>query len=131
MANCRSGPRRTTVPPCLPRANDRNTVTHRSSDRLFVAALIAGTLPGIFSCVAVGIAVPGIARDFGIGPQTVPWVASAYIAAMMDGMLIAGTLLARVGPRGSLRAAAVVFGLASLRAAMTDGFWPHWSRPVS
>ena len=110
--------------PWLARANTRKTVTRRPSDRLFVAALIAGTLPGIFSYVAVGIAVPGIARDFGIGPQTVQWVASAYIAAMMGGMLIAGALLARIGLRGSLRFAAVVFSLASLWAAMTDGFWP-------
>ena len=97
-------------------------MTRRKADRIFVAALLAGSMPAVFSYVGVGIAVPAIAREFAVGGLTVQWVASAYLATMMAGMLLAGALLSRLGLRASLRLSAIVFSAASLWAALADTF---------
>jgi MFS family permease len=97
-------------------------MTRRSVDRTFVAALLAGSLPAVFSYVGIGVAVPAIAREFAVDGHTVQWVASAYIATMMGGMLLAGALLERLGLRACLGLSATVFSLASLWAALADGF---------
>lgn len=92
-------------------------------DRWFIAYLITGTLPAIFSYVAIGVAVPALQRDFDVGPATVHWVATSYVAAMMGGMLGASTMLARFGLKASLAAAALGFAFASLWAAFAQDFW--------
>jgi len=97
-------------------------MTPRKPDRIFVAALLAGSMPAVFSYVGIGIAVPAIAREFAVGGLTVQWVASAYLATMMAGMLLAGALLARLGLRASLRLSAIVFSAASLWATLSDSF---------
>jgi MFS family permease len=98
-------------------------MTHTPPDRWFIAHLVTGTLPAIFSYVAIGIAIPGLQHEFGVGPATVHWVASAFIAAMMGGMLAASTMLARFGLKASLVAAALAFSVASVWAAVSQDFW--------
>jgi len=97
-------------------------MTQHKADRIFVAALLAGSMPAVFSYVGIGIAVPAIEREFAVGGLTVQWVASAYLATMMAGMLLAGALLERLGLRAALKLSAIVFSAASLWGTLADSF---------
>jgi MFS family permease len=94
-----------------------------ATDRWFVSALIGGTLPAVFSYVAIGVAVPQLEAQFGVGQSGVHWAATSFIAAMMGGMLSASALLSRIGLPASLRASALVFSAASAAAALAADFW--------
>lgn len=87
-----------------------------------VAALMAATFPGPFCYSAIGVAVPSLAAEFALSPGDVQWAASAFIAAMMGGMLMANAVLARHGLRRSLAIAAVGFSVATTLAAAAPAF---------
>ena len=87
-----------------------------------VAALMAATFPGPFCYSAIGVAVPSLAAEFALSPGEVQWAASAFIAAMMGGMLVANAVLARQGLRRSLAIAAVGFSAATVLATAAPAF---------
>ncbi|HEX4883342.1 MAG TPA: MFS transporter, partial [Casimicrobiaceae bacterium] len=87
-----------------------------------IAVLMAATFPGPFCYSAIGVAVPTLAREFRLTPNEVQWAASAFITAMMGGMLVASALLARHGLARSLAIAGTGFAVAAAGAAAAPSF---------
>ncbi|GIK86896.1 MAG: MFS transporter [Betaproteobacteria bacterium] len=87
-----------------------------------IVALMAATFPGPFVYSAIGVAVPALAREFALTPGEVQWAASAFIASMMGGMLVASALLARHGLARSLAIAGGGFATGAAVAAFAASF---------
>ena len=61
----------------------------------------------------VGIALPAIGKDFGVGVDALQWVSTAYLLTLAGLLLLGGTLGDRYGRRRVFIAGVIWFGLAS------------------
>ena len=83
----------------------------------FIVALIEG-----FDLQAAGIAAPHIALEFGLGAVQLGWFFSAGLIGLLPGALFGGWLADRLGRKGVLIAAVLLFGLFSLLTAYADSY---------
>src|SRR5689334_88857 len=72
---------------------------------------------------AVGVALPTLAADFGVGSSAVSWTALAYMLVMVAFMLPSGPVINRLGYIRALSCGLALFAAASLATALTTTFW--------
>jgi EmrB/QacA subfamily drug resistance transporter len=80
---------------------------------VLVATILGSALAGIDATV-VGIALPTIGRDFGVGLSSLQWVVTAYTLTLAGLLLVAGSLGDRYGRRRVFITGVVWFAVASL-----------------
>src|SRR4051794_33939349 len=81
--------------------------------RWVLTAAVLGSGLAALDSVVVGIALPAIGTEFGVGVDALQWVSTAYTLTLAGLLLLAGTLGDRYGRRRVFLIGAVWFGLAS------------------
>jgi MFS family permease len=79
---------------------------------VLTAAVLGSGVAGLDATV-VGIALPAIGKDFGVGVEALQWVSTAYTLTLAGLLLLGGTLGDRYGRRRVFVIGVVWFGLAS------------------
>jgi EmrB/QacA subfamily drug resistance transporter len=87
---------------------------------VLAAAVLGSGLAGLDATV-VGIALPAIGRDFGVGVEGLQWVITAYTLTLAGLLLLGGALGDRYGRRRVFIVGAVWFGLASALCGLAPG----------
>ncbi len=86
--------------------------------RWVLAATILGSGIASLDATVVGIALPAIGRDFGVGVSALQWVVNAYTLALAGLLLLGGTLGDRYGRRRIFIVGTIWFAVASLACAL-------------
>ncbi|MDT7716916.1 MAG: hypothetical protein QOH09_2908 [Pseudonocardiales bacterium] len=86
--------------------------------RWVLAATILGSGLASLDATVVGIALPAIGRDFGVGVAALQWVVNAYTLALAGLLLLGGTLGDRYGRRRIFIVGTIWFAVASLGCAL-------------
>jgi MFS transporter, DHA2 family, multidrug resistance protein len=81
---------------------------------------MVGSISTLLAATIVNVAFPAMIRDFGIGHDSMQWVASGFLAASTTTMLATAWLIESIGQRKAFVAAVVVFLAGSLLGA---GAW--------
>ncbi|MCU1614747.1 MAG: putative transrane efflux protein, partial [Frankiales bacterium] len=81
--------------------------------RWVLAAAVLGSGVAGLDATVVGIALPAIGKDFGVGVDALQWVSTAYTLTLAGLLLLGGTLGDRYGRRRVFLIGVVWFGLAS------------------
>ncbi|MEZ4503476.1 MAG: DHA2 family efflux MFS transporter permease subunit [Dehalococcoidia bacterium] len=68
----------------------------------------------------LNVAIPTLQRDLGASASELQWIVNAYILVFAGLLLTMGTLGDRFGRRRALESGMVIFGTASLAAALSD-----------
>jgi EmrB/QacA subfamily drug resistance transporter len=87
---------------------------------VLTAAVLGSGLAALDS-VVVGIALPAIGKEFGVGVDALQWVSTAYTLTLAGLLLLAGTLGDRYGRRRVFLIGVVWFGLASALCGVAPG----------
>ncbi|MDR2186688.1 MAG: DHA2 family efflux MFS transporter permease subunit [Azonexus sp.] len=87
---------------------------------LFILSL--GTMAGVLSTSSFNVAIPALARHFGIGQGQVQWAMTGFLAAMTIAMLPASWLLDRLGFRIVFLFAVSILLLASIGGYYAPSF---------
>ncbi|WP_037606593.1 MFS transporter [Streptacidiphilus rugosus] len=82
--------------------------------RWVLAATVLGSALASIDATVVGIALPAIGRDFGVGLAGLQWVVTAYTLTLAGLLLVAGSLGDRFGRKRCFLIGVVWFALASL-----------------
>jgi EmrB/QacA subfamily drug resistance transporter len=85
-----------------------------SRGRWVLAAAVLGSGVAGLDATVVGIALPAIGRDFGVGVDALQWVFNAYTLTLAGLLLLGGSLGDRYGRRRIFVFGVVWFGIASL-----------------
>lgn len=86
--------------------------------RWVLAATILGSGIAALDATVVGIALPAIGRDFGVGVAALQWVVNAYTLTLAGLLLLGGTLGDRYGRQRIFIIGTIWFALASLACAL-------------
>ncbi|MFC7219518.1 MFS transporter [Streptomyces polyrhachis] len=81
--------------------------------RWVLAATVLGSALASIDATVVGIALPAIGRDFGVGVSGLQWVVTAYILTLAGLLLVAGSLGDRYGRKRCFVIGVVWFAVAS------------------
>jgi EmrB/QacA subfamily drug resistance transporter len=94
--------------------------THRpqSTDWPLLCTVSLGSALSAMTASVINVALPDIARDFGIGPARAAWVVLAFLLTVTALLLLAGRLGDVVGAGRVYLTGFGVFGFASLGAAL-------------
>lgn len=84
---------------------------------------LLGIFVGALDVNVLGPALPLIARGFHTSLAWTAWTVTAYTVAYAASTVLAGALGDRLGRRGTFRTGVVLFGIASLAAALSPHFW--------
>jgi EmrB/QacA subfamily drug resistance transporter len=79
-----------------------------------VAATVLGSSVAALDGTVVGIALPSIGREFGVGVADLQWVSTGYLLTLAGLLLLGGALGDRFGRKRVFLIGVVWFGLASL-----------------
>src|SRR6476646_4595583 len=86
--------------------------------RWVLDATVLGSGIASLDATVVGIALPAIGRDFGVGVAALQWVVNAYTLALAGLLLLGGTLGDRYGRRRIFIVGTIWFAVASLVCAL-------------
>src|SRR4051812_3388142 len=75
----------------------------------------------LFDVTAVGVAMPAVAKDVGLGVAGLAWVIDAYSLAVTGALLASGALADRFGRRRCMLAGNAVFLVSSVACGMASG----------
>ncbi len=89
--------------------------------RWVLVATVLGSGMAAIDATVVGIALPAIGRDFGVGVGALQWVVNAYTVTLAGFLLVGGGLGDRYGRRRVFRVGTVWFAVASLGCALAPG----------
>src|SRR5436305_8410947 len=89
--------------------------------RWVLGAAILGSGLASLDATVVGVALPAIGRDFGVGVAALQWVVNAYTLALAGLLLLGGTLGDRYGRRRIFVIGTIWFALASLLCGIAPG----------
>src|SRR5207253_1939735 len=94
--------------------------SHVAQGRSILTTLALGlaTFLTLFDVTAVVVAMPGIAKDVGLGVAGLAWVIDAYSLAFTGALLASGALADRFGRRRCMLAGNAVFLVASVACGM-------------
>ena len=81
--------------------------------RWVLTATVLGSGMAGLDATVVGIALPAIGREFGVGVEALQWVSTAYTLTLAGLLLLGGTLGDRFGRRRVFLVGVVWFGVAS------------------
>jgi MFS transporter, DHA2 family, multidrug resistance protein len=87
---------------------------------LILAVLCLSTIVLVIDNFALNVAIPVLARDLGTSAQDIQWIIDAYILVFAGLLLTAGSLSDRYGRRRVMLIGLVLFGAASLGAALAS-----------
>jgi EmrB/QacA subfamily drug resistance transporter len=95
-----------------------------SQGRWVLLATVLGSAVAAVDATVVGIALPAIGRDFGVGLAPLQWVVTGYTLTLAGLLLLAGALGDKYGRKKIFLIGVVWFALASLLSAVapTAGF---------
>ncbi|MFI1382188.1 MFS transporter [Embleya sp. NPDC020886] len=96
------------------------TTTPHAGLAFAVLGTVQATL--IFTITAIGVPLPDIGREFGLGSADLVLLSAAYGLPFSGLLLFGGRLADRYGGRPMFTVGLVVFGLASAIAAIAPGF---------
>src|SRR5437764_8805438 len=82
--------------------------------RWVISAAVLGSGVAALDATVVGIALPTIGREFGVGVASLQWVVNAYTLTLAGLLLVAGSLGDRYGRRRVFVIGVVWFALASV-----------------
>jgi EmrB/QacA subfamily drug resistance transporter len=85
-----------------------------AAGRWVIAATVLGSSVAALDGTVVGIALPSIGREFGVGIADLQWVSTGYLLTLSGLLLLAGALGDRFGRKRVFLVGMVWFGLASL-----------------
>lgn len=86
-----------------------------------LAATVLGSAVAAIDTTVVGIALPAIGRDFGVGLAALQWVVTAYTLALAGLLLLAGALGDKYGRRKVFLTGVVWFAVASVLSGIAPG----------
>jgi EmrB/QacA subfamily drug resistance transporter len=84
-----------------------------SAGRWVLLATVLGSALASIDATVVGIALPAIGRDFGVGLAALQWVVTAYTLTLAGLLLIAGSLGDKYGRKKIFQIGVIWFALAS------------------
>jgi len=88
-----------------------------SSGRWVLTATVLGSALAAIDATVVGIALPAIGRDYGVGLSSLQWVVTAYTLSLAGLLLVAGDLGDRYGRRRIFLLGVAWFVVASVGCA--------------
>jgi EmrB/QacA subfamily drug resistance transporter len=87
---------------------------------VLTAAILGSGVAGLDATV-VGIALPAIGKEFGVGVDALQWVSTAYLLTLAGLLLLGGMLGDRLGRRRVFVVGVVWFGVASALCGVAPG----------
>ena len=84
-----------------------------NAGRWVLLATVLGSALASIDATVVGIALPAIGRDFGVGLAALQWVVTAYTLTLAGLLLIAGSLGDKYGRKKIFQIGVIWFALAS------------------
>jgi EmrB/QacA subfamily drug resistance transporter len=90
----------------------------RSAERAVLVTVALGAILAPLNSTMIAVALPRIIRDFDTSVGTAGWLVTSYLLALAVVQPVAGKLGDRHGRRGFILGGLVVFGVASLGAAL-------------
>ena len=81
--------------------------------------MMIGTVSTILAATIINVALPALIAEFGVGHDTLQWVAAGFLAATTATMLATAWLIETFGERGTFVATLALFLAASLLAAVS------------
>ena len=88
---------------------------------LILAVMSVGTLIVFIDNTVVNTALPAISTELGASTSTLQWIIDAYVLALVGLLLLGGSLGDRFGRRRWMIIGLVIFGAASVFAALSTG----------
>jgi EmrB/QacA subfamily drug resistance transporter len=97
-------------------------MTQAPTNPWLVLATMTGSLAMVFlDATIVGVSLPTIERDLGLGVSGGAWVVNAYLIALASAMALGGRLGDVIGRVRAFQAGVALFALASLACALAPG----------
>jgi MFS family permease len=90
--------------------------------RLLAAIWVSAFLVSV-DYTALNVALPTLARAFGVGTSSISWIALSYMLVMVALTLVTGPVIDRFGYKRALMGALAIFAGASLAGALASSFW--------
>ena len=95
----------------------------RRRDRVIITTLLVATFVVILNETIMGVALPRLMSDLGVGPSLGQWLTTAFMLTMAVVIPTTGFLLQRFSTRTVFGAALGLFSAGTLLAALAPGFW--------
>ena len=95
----------------------------RSRDRVTIATLLVATFVVILNETIMGVALPRLMIELGVGPSLGQWLTTAFMLTMAVVIPTTGFLLQRLSTRTVFATALGLFSAGTLLAALAPGFW--------
>jgi MFS family permease len=108
------------TPPAAARGDD-GLVLASARGRWVLLATVLGSAIASVDATVVGIALPAIGREFGVGLAALQWVVTAYTMTLAGLLLLAGSLGDKYGRKKVFLIGVVWFAVASLLCAVAPG----------
>ncbi len=109
----------------LPRAPTLDALLERYGSRYKWMALFTvafGSVAAVLSSTSFNVAIPTLAREFGLGQDKIQWAVTGFMAAMTISMLPTPWLLNRLGFRRYFLAIIALLASASIAGSMSTSF---------
>ncbi|WP_150272196.1 MDR family MFS transporter [Paenibacillus tepidiphilus] len=98
----------------------QNEVSQRRSFILTLMAIIPGMMMVMIDSTAMNVAIPSLARDFGVSFDTLQWVITGYMLAMSVTIPLAGWFSDRLGSAKAYIITIIMFVIGSLLCALAQ-----------
>lgn len=111
--------------PSLSSAPSPSQLQARFGERYKWLALLVvglGTIAGVLATTSFSVAIPALARHFGLGQDRVQWAITGFMTAMTVAMLPTPWLLERFGLRRVLLAGVTTLGISSVLGCIAPSF---------
>jgi MFS transporter, DHA2 family, lincomycin resistance protein len=95
----------------------------RSRDRVVIATLLVAAFVMILNETIMGVALPRLMVELGVGPSLGQWLTTAFMLTMAVVIPTTGFMLQRLSTRTVFGTAMSLFSAGTLLATLAPGFW--------